>query len=739
MKRLNSPKMISILLFSAILAAGCSSNDPNIAGSSNTTNTAVAADAGVETASASASAAQRAESSAAAIKLASEDVSKLAGFDENDALTGWSADSSTAIAFSGASASVSGSGASADRGVVTIKEAGTYVVNGAVSAGQLVVEAPEDAVVHLVLNGTQITNNNGPAIYVKEAEKTIVTLQDGTDNQVVDGATYVDTSEEAPTATIYSKGDLTFNGKGKLSVQGSAKDGITSKDDLKIMSGTFEVKSADDGIVGRDLLAVKDGSMITVAAGGDGMKTTNDADDKDKGYVAIAGGTFNIKSAKDSIQAASSILIGEGTFELVAGGGSAASTKVHEDDRMRGGFGQMQSGKDKDAKVATGVSVKASADSGANVKSDTDSATAAAETEASGAKAIKAAVNVAIAGGSFKIDAADDAVHSNDNVVLAGGDYQIASGDDGLHADGVTSIAGGTVNITKSYEGIEGADITISGGDTHVTASDDGVNVGGGNDSSGGGGGDMFSATDGMLTISGGYLYVDAAGDGLDSNGSAVMTGGTAVVNGPTENNNAPLDFNGNFVQSGGKLIAAGSAGMAQAPSETSSQLAVMMTFPSTLEAGTTVTLTDSAGAVIAVFQPSKTFRSIVISSPELKSGESYTISTGGTASGTPTDGLYDSASVSASTKVVTFKMGDKVTYVNESGVTTANSGGFGGGPGGGRGGQGGPDGQGGPGGPDGQGGPGGPDSQGGQGAPDAPPEASSGGTSDSTGTDSAA
>ncbi|RAP75765.1 hypothetical protein [Paenibacillus montanisoli] len=128
---------------------------------------------------------------------------------------------------------------------------------------------------------------------------------------------------------------------------------------------------------------------------------------------------------------------------------------------------------------------------------------------------------------------------------------------------------------------------------------------------------------------------------------------------------------------------------MAQAPSDTSSQLAVMMTFPSTLEAGTLVTLTDSSGKVVAAFQPAKTFGSIVISSPDLKSGESYTIATGGTASGKATDGFFESGSASGSTKVVTFEMGDKVTYVNESGVTTARTGGFGGG-GSGRGGHGG-------------------------------------------------
>ncbi|MCL6645948.1 MAG: DUF839 domain-containing protein [Dehalococcoidia bacterium] len=126
-------------------------------------------------------------------------------------------------------------------------------------------------------------------------------------------------------------------------------------------------------------------------------------------------------------------------------------------------------------------------------------------------------------------------------------------------------------------------------------------------------------------------------------------------------------------------------AGMAQAPSESSSQLAVQMTFPSALEAGTLVTLKDSSGQPIVTFAPAKTFQSIVISTPELKEGETYTFYTGGTSTGTAKDGLYEGGESEGGTKVVSFEMGDTVTYVNESGVTTGGSGmggpgGFGGG-----------------------------------------------------------
>ncbi|MFH5186582.1 carbohydrate-binding domain-containing protein [Paenibacillus sp. TAB 01] len=636
MKHSNKAKMMAIVLLSTLLAAGCSSKSAE-----------VSAPAAASTASTPAAAAQ----------LTSLDAAKQAGFGENDTLTSWSKEQSTAILWGTSGASIDGSGAAAEGGVVTITEAGTYVVSGTAAEGQLIVNAPKDAVVHLVLNGTQISSKDSSAIYVKEADRTIVTLPEGTENVVSDGAAYTDTSEDAPTAAIYSKGDLTINGSGKLTVRGNAKDGITGKDDVKLMSGVIDVQAADDGVVGRDLFAVKDGSL-TIKAGGDGVKTTNDTD-SDKGNIAIAGGTFNITSANDGIQAASSLLIGGGTFHIVSGGGSAASTKTHQEEPPRGFNGSPQ-GQQKPGAAASAQ---------AQTQADT-------ETESSSGKALKAAKNIAVTDGTFQIDAADDAIHSKANLAITGGQYSLASGDDGIHADTAIAISKGTIDITKSYEGLESLDIAISGGTIHLVSTDDGVNVSGGSSTgTAQGGRGPSSPASGKLTISGGYLYVDAAGDGLDSNGSMVMTGGTALVNGPSNDGNGALDYDGTFEQSGGTLIAAGSSGMAQAPSETSSQRAILMTFPSQLEAGTLVTLTDSSGKQIAAFAPAKTFSSIVVSSPNLLAGTEYTLATGGKAAGTATDGLYDGGSTSGSTKVVTFKLGDTVTYVNSSGVTTANTG----------------------------------------------------------------
>lgn len=174
-----------------------------------------------------------------------------------------------------------------------------------------------------MLNGATLHNSSSAPVYIKEAGKVIMTLQEGTDNKITDGTTYIladDTTDE-PSAAIFSKADLTINGTGKLSVTASYKDGITSKDDLKIVSGTIEVQAADDGIVGKDLIAIQDGTM-TINAEGDGIKSTND-EDADKGFIAITAGTFDIVAGNDGIQAETTLVADGGTFNLLTGGGNA--------------------------------------------------------------------------------------------------------------------------------------------------------------------------------------------------------------------------------------------------------------------------------------------------------------------------------------------------------------------------------------------------------------------------------
>lgn len=260
----------------------------------------------------------------------------------------------------------------------------------------------------------------------------------------------------------------------------------------------------------------------------------------------------------------------------------------------------------------------------------------------------------------------------------------MASGDDGIHADTNLQINSGEINITNSYEGIESAVIIINGGSIHLVASDDGINVAGGADSSAMGGrpgqNNFANLSNYRLSINGGYTYVDAAGDGLDANGSIEMTNGIVIVNGPTANNNGALDYDGGFVITGGYLVAAGSAGMAQAPDTSSTQNSVIYNFAATQPAGTIVHIADADGNNLLTFTPLRQYQSIVLSSPALINGETYTVYGGGSADGTVSDGLYTDGTYTTGTAVESFTISGVVT---SAGVATR---GFGGGPrGGGR------------------------------------------------------
>lgn len=588
--------------------------------------------------------------SAVTNKSISTSISEIVTYDTNDYYTQWKNENPNYIELKGSTATLKGSGATVKGSQVTITAAGVYVISSKLDNGQIIVDVKDKGTVKLVLNGAEINCTDNAPIYVKSAEKTIISLQEGTENLISDGAKYVfaDASAEEPDAAIFSKGDLTINGTGKLTVRGNYNNGITSKDDLKVTGGNIQIYSADDGLMGKDIVAIKAGT-IAIEAGGDGIKATNDADAL-KGSIAIEGGTFNIKSKADGIQAEASVLISGGAFTLTTGGGSANAIAKAEDN-MGSPWGNK----------------------GNNATTKPDATAKPDETES--AKGIKAQTEVLIGGGTFKIDSSDDALHSNKTVAITSGDILIATGEDGIDAGESLMIEDGKVNITKSYEGLESNIITLSGGEIYITSSDDGINATEGTtDASATKGAPGESAGNSKLNINGGYITVDASGDGLDANGSISMTGGTVIVSGPTNNGNGALDYDGKFEISGGLLMSAGSSGMAQATSEESSQHSIIMTYTETQKAGTVVHLKDSKGNTVGTFTPKKDYQTVVVSSSNLIKGGAYTLYSGGTATASESLESYTDGEYKGGTKVVEFTITNSVTWLTETGVTTAKT-----------------------------------------------------------------
>lgn len=287
------------------------------------------------------------------------------------------------------------------------------------------------------------------------------------------------------------------------------------------------------------------------------------------------------------------------------------------------------------------------------------------------AKGLKAGVDIAITGGTISIDSSDDSIHSNDSLTIGGGSIVLASGDDAIHSDSTLEISGGDISITKCYEGIDSAVVTISDGIIHLVASDDGINVVGGVDGSGINGrpgqNNFNVSGDNHLYINGGYISIDAEGDGLDINGPIDMIGGVVIINGPTRNDNGALDHVG-FSITGGLLVAVGSSGMAQAPDTTSTQYSVMLNLPSTQSAGTIVHIQSEDGEGILTFVPTKEYQSVVLSSAELENGSTYVAYLGGSSTGTPTDGLYSDGTYTAGTEIASFPISGVLTSLGSPG-----------------------------------------------------------------------
>jgi hypothetical protein len=266
---------------------------------------------------------------------------------------------------------------------------------------------------------------------------------------------------------------------------------------------------------------------------------------------------------------------------------------------------------------------------------------------------------VKIADGTLSITAGDDAITSTDTnepdttgfVTIDGGTITINAVDDAVHAETILRLAGGDVTVESCEEGYEGVQVWLIDGTHRITANDDGVNAAG------------DARTDYLLDIRGGYLEVDAEGDGLDSNGSITQSGGEVVVFGPTRSGNGAIDAVQASI-SGGSMIALGGGNMDMGYGSSSTQAALYYTPQQSFSAGSTLSLTSSDGTEIFSLEARKSFSTVAFSSPDLVQGGSYSFAVNGST-------------------ITSFTMSELVASVSADGTVSAYSGGgmgFGGG-----------------------------------------------------------
>ena len=478
-----------------------------------------------------------------------------------------------------------------DDGLITISSAGIYKIKGSGKNVTIVVNSPDEKVV-LILSDLTIENENFSCIYVKSADKTFITLEG--ENYLFVTGEFQAIDENKADGVIFAKDNITVQGSGSLTVK-SSKHGIIGKDDVKFTGGTVKISAVSHGIQANDSVRIATANL-NVSSGKDCVHI--ETDDEDKGFFYMESGSLDFTAGGDGIDASGSVNIVGGSIIATVGGGSD-KTISSDDSSMKG---------------------------------------------------IKADGDVYISCGEILLDCADDGIHSNGSIKIDDGTIEIKSGDDGVHADTSLVICRGDISVKKSYEGLEGKNVSIFGGCVTLKASDDGINAAGGNDGSslnGRPGQNSFNTdADTFINISGGEIYVNADGDGVDSNGNVFISGGYTIVEGPTSDGDGALDYDGKATISGGVFVAIGSSGMAMNFSS-ATQGSILVNF-SSQKANTQIILKKSSEKVIFSYNASKKYSSVLISSPDLSTGETYTLAAGTTAlSITLSTYLYGGSSMS--------------------------------------------------------------------------------------------
>lgn len=565
---MRSRKVLLAIIMAAVLMTGCS----------NVTQTqAASTTSGTELAT---------------LKTSEEASEEL--FSSRDMEVGYDESECVKISLKGTSGSCDSDTVNITDGTITITEEGTYILSGTMTEGMIIVDAEDSDKVQLVLDNANITCATSAAIYVKNADKVFITTSADSENTLTNGGKYEAIDDNNIDGVIFSKADLTLNGQGTLNIKANAGHGIVSKDDLVLTSGTYQINAEKHGLQGKDCLSIADGTY-TIECGEDGLHTGGNLD--------IVNGTFQIKSGDDGMHADAALTIYNGKIDITE---SYEGIEGKTIDIIDGDISVVSSD---DGLNATVESMDTADASGNATSGNMDTADASGnKTSMEGQKPVDGQTQPA------KPEGADGQTQPEKPEGTDGQTQpEKPEGTDGQAPSEMSEGADGQTP-PEMPEGVDG---------------DSGKGGPGNGDNPMGNGGAPGQAEEGVyLRIVGGTLYVNASGDGLDSNGNLYITGGEVYVSGPTNDGNSAIDYDGNASITGGILVAAGSSGMAQNLGEDSTQ-GVMMIGVDSGEAGSTITLEDSEGNELVSWQPDKVYTCVIISTPEMEKGGTYTLKTG--------------------------------------------------------------------------------------------------------------
>ena len=307
------------------------------------------------------------------------------------------------ITFSSSGISSSGEGVTISGTTSTITNAGSYLVTGSSSEGNIVISVSS---VNLYLQNLELSSSKTAPIIVNSKLDNVkiislggVVLQDLEEQATTTGECAVIKIKKNSKVTFSNQKDFKLIGKCKNVIKGGSLANIIFEDS----DGEYTINAYENGISSDNLVQFNGGKFTITTETGDGIKSSPDETDTESlGKILIYSGTFNIQSYSDAFQAANSIIIKGGKYTIKTEKGYNSNT-FDGDTMSAKGF--------KVSNNATGCLIK-------------------------------------VYDGDFDLNTADDAFHSNGNMTLINGNYRIYSKDDGLHAEFHLII--GTKDQTKS-------------------------------------------------------------------------------------------------------------------------------------------------------------------------------------------------------------------------------------------------------------------------------------------------